>query len=426
MASCYWFLVVVALEIVLLSAVSPCAAQNRILVIAEDGIQQSHSIFFDNLLERGYDLTFQSPRDPKLQLSRYGDYLYDHLILFAPTVADFAGSVDINSIVEFVDEGHNLLFSVSTNPSDNMVDLAAEFGVELKQEDGVVIDHFNVHSTDTDGDHSLFVARNFDSKLTQALLRTTLNEPVLFRGVGQYLSGTSSLISPILRASDTAYCVDKELVGQDISLVSVMQARNNARIGVVGSLDFFSDRFFETVIEGRPSGNALFSQCLTGWLFREWGLLRATNVRHYKVEEKENILAESGYRINDTLHFSMEIQEFNGSQWLPYNAEDVQLEFVMLDPYIRVFLDNDGHGHYTTTFQAPDVYGIFTFRVQYRKPGYSYLHVAESVTLRPFRHDEYPRFIPGAYPYYASSFSMMFGLLVFSLVFLYHKPETRK
>ena len=122
----------------------------------------------------------------------------------------------------------------------------------------------------------------------------------------------------------------------------------------------------------------------------------------------------------------MEIQEFNGSQWLPYNAEDVQLEFVMLDPYIRVFLDNDGHGHYTTTFQAPDVYGIFTFRVQYRKPGYSYLHVAESVTLRPFRHDEYPRFIPGAYPYYASSFSMMFGLLVFSLVFLYHKPETRK
>ena len=50
MASCYWFLVVVALEIVLLSAVSPCAAQNRILVIAEDGIQQSHSIFFDNLL----------------------------------------------------------------------------------------------------------------------------------------------------------------------------------------------------------------------------------------------------------------------------------------------------------------------------------------------------------------------------------------
>ena len=41
----------------------------------------------------------------------------------------------------------------------------------------------------------------------------------------------------------------------------------------------------------------------------------------------------------------------------------------------------------------------------------------------PLRHDKYERFIGQAYPYYASAFSMMAGVLVFSLVFLHYKEE---
>ena len=40
-------------------------------------------------------------------------------------------------------------------------------------------------------------------------------------------------------------------------------------------------------------------------------------------------------------------------------------------------------------------------------------------------HDQYERFIPSAYPYYASSFSMMAGVFVFALVFLYTKDEQK-
>ena len=39
------------------------------------------------------------------------------------------------------------------------------------------------------------------------------------------------------------------------------------------------------------------------------------------------------------------------------------------------------------------------------------------------RHDKYERFIGQAFPYYASSFSMMAGVFVFSLVFLHFKEE---
>lgn len=39
-------------------------------------------------------------------------------------------------------------------------------------------------------------------------------------------------------------------------------------------------------------------------------------------------------------------------------------------------------------------------------------------------HTQYERFIPSAYPYYASAFSMMFGVFVFSFVFLYYNDKS--
>ena len=45
------------------------------------------------------------------------------------------------------------------------------------------------------------------------------------------------------------------------------------------------------------------------------------------------------------------------------------------------------------------------------------------ISVIPLRHDKYERFIGQAYPYYASAFSMMAGVFVFSLVFLHYKEE---
>lgn len=43
-----------------------------------------------------------------------------------------------------------------------------------------------------------------------------------------------------------------------------------------------------------------------------------------------------------------------------------------------------------------------------------------------FQHTQYERFIPSAYPYYVSAFSMMVGLWIFSIVFLHYKDEPAK
>jgi len=40
------------------------------------------NIFFG--LDRGFDLTYRLSDDSSLQIVKYGEYIYDHIILFAP------------------------------------------------------------------------------------------------------------------------------------------------------------------------------------------------------------------------------------------------------------------------------------------------------------------------------------------------------
>jgi oligosaccharyltransferase complex subunit beta len=38
------------------------------------------------LTERGFDLTFKTADDSNLALVKYGEFLYDNLVLFSPSV----------------------------------------------------------------------------------------------------------------------------------------------------------------------------------------------------------------------------------------------------------------------------------------------------------------------------------------------------
>lgn len=98
--------------------------------------------------------------------------------------------------------------------------------------------------------------------------------------------------------------------------------------------------------------------------------------------------------------------------WAPFVADDVQLEFVMLDPYVRTNMTTDGSGAFTARFKAPDRHGIYKFRIMYRRVGWSTVSVSEQVSVRPFRHNEYPRYLGQAMPYYATLFVLMAGFVV--------------
>jgi len=72
------------------------------------------------------------------------------------------------------------------------------------------------------------------------------------------------------------------------------------------------------------------------WNFCENGLLKVANINHHKLGETETPF---NYKIEDEIYYSMEIYRWNSTitEWVPYiSGHDIMLEFVMLDPYIRM------------------------------------------------------------------------------------------
>jgi len=165
------------------------------------------------------------------------------------------------------------------------------------------------------------------------------------------------------------------------------------------------------------SGNEQTARAMPLWAFKRNGVLRYANVQHHLVGEKT---PPAAYTINDDVEYSIEIETLSEGSWKPLEATDVQLEFVRIDPFVRHSLQRSGKRFYSK-FKLPDVYGVFKFSINYNRVGYTFLHSVTQVSVRPYEHTQYERFIPCAFPYYASSFSMMAGVLLLSFVFLHYR-----
>ncbi|WCJ30974.1 Dolichyl-diphosphooligosaccharide--protein glycosyltransferase 48 kDa subunit [Euphorbia peplus] len=406
----------------------------RILVLLDDfSLKSSHSIFFNSLTSRAFDLDFKLSDDPTLALQRYGQYLYDALIIFSPSVESFGGSLSLPAVLDFVDSGRDLIVAADESASDFIKSIATECGVDFDEDpSAMVIDHTNFAVSHAEADHTLIASSDFvESEII--LGSAKIEAPVLFKGIGHSVNPSNSLALKVLSASPSAYSANPNskltsppsLLGSAISLVSVMQARNNARIMITGSLDMLSNRFFRSAVQLAgsstkydKSGNEQFVTELSKWLFHERGHLKAVNLRHQKVGETDE---PSMYRIKDDLEFYVEIYEWSGKSWEPYVTNDVQVQFYMMSPYVLKTLSTDQKGLYHTSFKVPDVYGVFQFKVEYQRLGYTTLSLSKQIPVRPFRHNEYERFIKTAYPYYGASFATMAGFFIFSFVYLYHK-----
>lgn len=69
------------------------------------------------------------------------------------------------------------------------------------------------------------------------------------------------------------------------------------------------------------------------------------------------------------------------------------------------------------------MYGVFKFVIDYKREGLTPIELQQQISVRPFRHNEFERFISAAYPYYVSAFSCMVAFWIFGFVFLYHRDK---
>ncbi|KAH7729846.1 dolichyl-diphosphooligosaccharide-protein glycosyltransferase subunit isoform 1 [Aphelenchoides avenae] len=420
-------------------AVNGSASGQRVLVLVDNlNIRETHSIFLKSLQQRGFTLTIKSADDASLALIKFGEFVYDHLLIFAPSVEQFGGSIDVKEITQFVDGGGNVLVAASSNIGDAIRDLAAEHGFEFDDENTAVIDHHNYDKILDDGHHTTLVVPPSNAISAELIVgkKEKLN-PILYKGIALVSEQKNKLKLELLTASTTAYSFNPEnpieeypaAVGRSTILVGAIQARNNARVVLTGSLDMFSDAYLKADVnkagdaKSTKSGNLDFVTALSKWVLKESGVLRVKSVKHNRVGEKEP--PREYTIIQDNVEYVIEIEELKEGKWVPFQGNDVQLEFVRIDPFIRTTLKNN-NGKLRTVFQVPDVYGVFKFVVDYRRIGYTHVYDAQLVSVRPLQHTEYERFIRAAYPYYVSAFSMMVGVVLFSCVFLYHKEAPKK
>ena len=401
----------------------------RTLVLSTSpSVRQTHSLLFASLASRDHVLTFAHPYDDHLRLYRHSSALYDNLILFTEGMEDFGEAVPVDAFVQWVDDGHNLVLVWGTNVSEPIRLLAYDLGAVIAEDGDLVVDHFHVdHAHEAalgSGEHTFISTTNaIDAEVITGL--TAPVPPILFHGLPHTFTLASSASSaplyiPILRAEATAVsATDAAPI-----LVSAWQTRSSTRVLFCGSSELLSNAFLSSSLPsaqgGAPvrTGNAAFVESVLAWTFRERGVLRARELVHHQVDGMD--VNPHSYRVSDYTAFSIVIEEFTEAHvWRPFLASDIPLSFTMIDPYIRHPLTPHPNGTYTTAFQVPDVYGVYKFVVEYRRPGYSALSVSQQVSVTPYRHDQYERFLWVAYPYYASALTLMGAFLLFGVVFLY-------
>jgi len=416
-------------------------SKKRVLIIHEDDIKESHSTFFKDLQANGFSLTFKDVSDKSISLEKWGAYSYDNLILFTPTSRTFGKKLGPKEIVDYIDSGRNLILVGGSQMSKAVFDVALDCGIDFEAIGSQVLDHSYFAKSAGDINHKLIVVEQTEvvSKLFNSRKTAAESRPLIYSGIGHSVAPDNDRVVVAVTGNPTTYSTEltddlkdeERLIGMDIALVSLMQTSNNARVSVVGSLDFFSDDYFNRqftptknhlTTESVISGNREFCKDLTLWTFQDIGVLRVNSVRHYNADTGESpdmyTVKDRIHLVKDRIHFEMNIQEYVVDKWAPYKADDIQLEYTMLDPYIRTSLVDRGNGTFSVDLRAPDVYGVFKFIVKYSRPGYSNIDITEMAPIRPYKHNEFERFLLAAYPYYISLLSMMVGFWLFGIVHL--------
>eukprot|EP01105_Mastigella_eilhardi_P007286 TRINITY_DN18786_c0_g1_i1.p1 TRINITY_DN18786_c0_g1~~TRINITY_DN18786_c0_g1_i1.p1 ORF type:complete len:461 (-),score=127.96 TRINITY_DN18786_c0_g1_i1:69-1388(-) len=409
-------------------------ASNKVLVVLPQlGFKDDFTIFFKYLSDRGYELSFFAAAEAPALTN------YDHMILFAPEY-DFTGELKPEAIIKFIDSGHNAIIASHLQFSDSLAEIFEACGFELQTSADersaiALVDH--VHAIEEEGHphHVLVALPGPDAEIAASpILGGAAIGPVVYKGACARIVDTKSpLHTALLHGQPSSYCADprrplpataKPLVGSSAVLVAALQSRNNARVIVSGSLEIFTDKFFETTVADKPAGNRALCEQSAAWAFQERGRLRIREAPKFVKTAGLPNSEENVFTVKDTMKYTVAIEEWDQKEqkWAPFTKDDVQLEVVMLDPYIRTYLKPVA-GTYTAEFTLPDVYGVYTLRLAYRRLGYSWVIAEDRVPIRPLRHNQFERFIPSAFPYYTAALSMIVGTVLFAFVFLFHKER---
>lgn len=364
--------------------------------------------------EYGYDVVATSYDEEGFSLYIAGEPRFNHLVLLPSSKKAIGAKAGLtqHDLMKFVNEEGNVLIVGSPDgslPEGQRVFLN-ELGIYPSPKNYRLIDNFN----NVNGKVKL-TDENLDSNSVISSLNLNYNGSVA-------IIDNNELLFPLVRSPKTGYASSgKEKANQDNTwafgeqgfLAVALQSLNNARVSWVGSTDLLVDDLIQ-------------------WTFQEKGVLKLQFVEHIKADEPE-LPDREMYRIKDQVIYTIGISEYKNKKWIPFEQNDVQVSFKMLDPYQRLNMKSLGPASslensdvkdtqvYSVNFTIPDHHGMFTFELDYKRHGLSYLVDKRVVAVRHLANDEYKRSwdITNSWLYMASASLVTLSWLVFVVLYIF-------
>lgn len=384
-------------------ALSVVAAQKRLAILLGDNVHTRPTERITPWLNSVKSIALHSDSEPGI-LTVDGIKV-DHVLLVGSRLPK---DVSNEEFVQFATRGGNVLWIVEDGEVEYRArQLAAEFGRELRVRLPSVHDYHNpkmmVKSSEETANRVFqqpeYVLDGDDIQLFSH--RLDGSNALVF----PLLQGTPESIAPCGPSSKPDLC--RSSVGTESIIASALETRTKARVTIV------------TASWDALASNSPLLEALLDWTFGEAGQLRVDALTHQNLSRRTN---DCGYRINDLfeVRLCLSTKHSHHSPWTAVQPDDVQMELLMLDAWLRAdFVRIEGGCLSTGPIRLPSRYGVYTLAVRHQRHGWPHFYHKEQLILRPFYHDEVSRFVVAALPYYLAWWSVMAAAVfaVFPLVF---------
>lgn len=366
------------------------SCSNKILIVSEAGNSASVIETIRDQSEQQYKIEeFTSGKIPNI-LSADDEPLY-HSVYYLKSSWN-GNSWTVEQIASFVQNGGNFL----TTSADN--NLLNEFGME-----GIEGNFIGSLKAQWSSQHSFFTLSSQEVPLP------TGNENFAFKLKND---PKSSDFNPLIQsalsfASGSAICskdTDKcQSNSQKISLFATLESRKGSRFAIVSSSKLLNS-LPESVIKG-----------VTKWLQNSKFNIKISSISHElsnfnSPNRGRTELESTVYRVKDRINIRMCLVDGSSNErFIPEEASDFQFELKMMNIQVRKSFDSiDSDGCLNVkNIQLPGKPAIYTLQINHNRPGWSQLNHQERLLVRPYRHDEFPRFLKVAVPYYVSWLSLL-------------------
>lgn len=388
-----------------------------VLVFVDELDSGNADLFVNELKNNGLDVIIQKTGSTeKKELFDINEKnIFDNLVIFPTKSKKLASNIDHESLLHFSDNGGNII--VISNDEVSQLDSTVflnQLGIYPSPKGYKYIDH---HAED-------FVFEGIDF-LNDYIISAERKEKISFNNASIALVSNSEYLIPLLQTTRTSVTKLGEQIwhaGNQGYFAVSFQGLNNARVSWIGSSDVLND--------------VNLAQDFIQWTFQLKGVIKATRFNHKRVDangvEIPFVDEDDYYKVKDFSSFEIGLSEYDSKtdSWVPFVAKDaVQFEFIMLDPYQRLNLEltdkSENESIYSTIFQVPDQHGMFTFSVDYKRPGLSYISEQQVVPVRHLANDEYARSweIPNSKVYIAGYAIVVVSWIIFVFVFVFSQNK---